>query len=337
MLSPMELNRFDWLAKRVEEAVDPDRAIIDPHHHLWDHRGGTYLATDLLADTTGSHNVVATVFVECRSKYDRDAPEALQPVGETRFVAGQAAEAAASGKTRIAGIVSHADMMLADTVEEVLAAHDGAGNGLFRGIRHATSHDPDGAIPTGHNSPTPSMMETPEFKAGVATLGRMGFSFDAWLFHPQLAELIALAREVPETSIILDHLGGPLGIGVHADDREGAMATWRASMAEVAGCGNVTLKVGGIGMDNFYGLDWVGLATPPDSDAVVVAWQDRVHFCIDTFGPDRCMFESNFPVDRQTLTYPVLWNALQKMAARYDDEEQDQMFSGTARRVYRLD
>ncbi|MGI9596353.1 MAG: amidohydrolase family protein [Acidimicrobiales bacterium] len=332
----MELNRFEWLAQRVEEPIDPNRAIVDPHHHLWDNRGGTYLAEELLADTTAGHNVVKTVFVECRSKYDRDAPDSMQPVGETRFVARQAAMAAAAGRTEIAGIVSHADMMLGDSVEEVLAAHDGAGNGLFRGIRHAVSLDPHPDIPVGHNNPAPSMMATPQFHAGVATLGRMDFSFDAWLYHPQLPQLLELARAVPETSIILNHLGGPLGIGPYADDRAGAMATWRASMTDVAGCDNVTLKVGGIGMDGYYGLGWTDQPIPPDSDAVVAAWQDRVHFSIDTFGPDRCMFESNFPVDRQALTYPVLWNALQKMAAPYSDAEQDQLFSGTATRVYRL-
>ena len=333
----MDLYRFDWLAQHQEAPVDPDRVIVDPHHHLWDNRSGTYLAGELLADTRGSHNVVATVFVECRSKYDRDAPAHLAPVGETRFVAREAAEAARLGGTRIGAIVSFADMMLGDAVEEVLAAHDGAGNGLFRGIRHAVSHDDDPAVPAGHTGPTPGMMATPQFHAGVAKLGEMGFSFDAWQYHTQLGELIDLARAVPQTSIVLDHLGGPLGIGRYAEDRDGAMAAWRQSMTEVAACDNVTLKVGGIGMDLYYGLGWTDRPVPPSSDDAVAAWGDRVHFCIDTFGPDRCMFESNFPVDRQALSYPVLWNALQKMAARYDDADQDQLFSGTATRVYRLD
>lgn len=251
-------------------------------------------------------------------------------------MAREAATAAQIGRTRIAGIVSHADMMLGAAVEEVLAAHDGAGNGLFRGIRHAVSLDPHPDVPVGHSNPAPSMMESAEFHAGVAKLGAMGFSFDAWLYHPQLPQLLGLARAVPQTSIILNHLGGPLGIGPYADDRDAAMADWRASMTEVARCDNVTLKVGGIGMDGYFGLGWTDQPLPPDSDTVVAAWQDRVHFAIDAFGPSRCMFESNFPVDRQALTYPVLWNALQKMAARYSDEEQTQLFSDTASRVYRL-
>lgn len=332
----MELYRFDWLNQQVEEAVDPQREIVDPHHHLWSNRSGVYLSDELIADTTASHNVTKTVFVECFSKYDREAPEPLRPVGETRFVASEAAAAAATGKLKIGGIVSFADMMLGDAVEEVLTAHDNAGDGLFRGIRHAVSHDADPAVPGAHTNATDMMMDSAEFHAGVAKLGAMGFSFDAWMYHPQLPQVTRLAQATPGTSIILDHLGGPLGIGAYANNRDEAMANWRASMIEVAACENVTLKVGGIGMDGYYGLGWADRPKPPSSNEVVAAWQDRVHFCIDTFGPDRCMFESNFPVDRQTLSYPVLWNALQKMGSRYSEAEQEQMFSGTASRVYRL-
>lgn len=344
----VELDRFDWLAQRIEEPVDPERAIVDPHHHLWNRNSSTYLAAELLADTTGTHNITQTVFVECRSKYDRDADVAMQPVGETRFVSGEAKaldslasdaqrEDPSRGATKIGAIVSHADMMLGDAVEAVLAAHDEAGGGLFRGIRHAVSWDAHPDVPTGHSDPSERMMATEAFHAGVKKLGAMGFSYDAWMYHPQLPDLLDLARDVPQTAIVLDHLGGPMGIGPYAADHDSAMSNWRASMTDLATCDNITVKVGGIGMDGYYGLGWVDQPVPPDSDAVVAAWQDRVHFCIDTFGPGRCMFESNFPVDRQALTYPVLWNALQKMAARYTDEEQDQMFSGTAARVYQLD
>jgi predicted TIM-barrel fold metal-dependent hydrolase len=332
--------RFDWLATRVEEPVDAERVIVDPHHHLWDNRGGTYQAAELLSDTRGGHNVTHTVFVECHSKYDRDAEPHLRPVGETHYVAAQAAdtERLSQGATKIAGIVSFADMTLGAAVEEVLAAHDEAGLGLFRGIRHAVSLDPHPDVPDGHSAPTPGMMTTPEFIAGVTRLGQMGFTYDAWQYHPQLPDLVELARAAPETTIILDHLGGPMGIGPYGGANHGAaMAQWRADMAEVATCDNVMLKVGGIGMDNYYGTGFGDLSRPPSSDDVASLWGDRVRFCIDTFGPDRCMLESNFPVDRQTLTYTVLWNALQKMVAGYDEAEKTAMFSGTATRVYRLD
>ncbi len=337
----MQLDRFDWLALRHEEAVDPHRRIVDPHHHLWverqwGRRMGPYLAPELLGDMTGSHNVVKSVFVDCRSSYYTEREPHMRPVGETVFVAAEADAADAAGGPTIAGIVSHADMLLGDAVEEVLAAHQAAGGGRFRGIRHATGWDASDEIHDSHHRPFEHMMGTPEFRAGVRKLGEMGFSFDAWLFHPQLRELAALASAVPETTIVLNHLGGPLAIGPYGRAREQARTDWRASMCRVATCENVVLKVGGIGMDMYYATGWAAAEVPPGSEEVAAQWGDDVRFCIDTFGPDRCMFESNFPVDRQTLTYPVLWNALQIMAAGYTDAEQDALFSGTATRAYRL-
>ena len=332
----MELERFDWLALRREEAVDPDRVIVDAHHHLWEGRLGTYLASQLLDDLTASHNVVKTVFVDCLANYDRERAEHMQPVGETVFVSGQAdATDAAAGPT-IAGIVSHADLMLGDAVEEVLSAHDAAGGGRFRGIRHATAWDASDEVRNGHSRPFEHKMGTKEFHAGARRLAQTGFSFDDWLFHPQLPELAALAGAVPELTIVLNHLGGPLGIGPYGRDRDRARADWRASMRLVAACGNVVLKVGGVGMDMYFATGWTARDVPPGSEEVAAHWGDDVRFCIDTFGPDRCMFESNFPVDRQTLPYPVLWNALQIMAAGYNDAEQEDLFSGTATRVYKL-
>ena len=226
--------------------------------------------------------------------------------------------------------------MLGDSVEEVLSAHHAAGGGRFRGIRHATGWDASADVHNSHGNPFEHMMGTDEFRAGARRLAAMGFSFDAWLFHPQLPDLASLAAAVPELTIVLDHLGGPLGIGPYGLDRDQARADWRASMRLVADCRNVVLKVGGIGMDMYYGTGWTTPDAPPGSEEVAEYWGDDVRFCIDTFGPDRCMFESNFPVDRQTLPYPVLWNALQIMAAGYSDAEQEDLFSGTATRIYRL-
>ena len=337
----MELDRFDWLALRQEEALDSERPIVDPHHHLWGERQWSglmspYLAPQLLEDMTGSHNVVKSVFVDCISNYDPEREPHMQPVGETAFVAAQADYTDSLGGPTIAGIVSHADLLRGEAVEEVLAAHDEAGGGRFRGIRHATGLDPSDEVHDSHHGSFEHMMATPEFRSGASTLARMGFSFDAWLFHHQLAELAALARAVPDLTIILNHLGGPLGVGPYGQAREQTRADWRAAMRLVATCPNVVLKVGGIGMDVYYGTGWTAADVPPGSEEVAAYWGDDVRFCIDTFGPDRCMFESNFPVDRQALTYPVLWNALQIMAADYTDTEQDTLFSGTATRAYRL-
>ena len=332
----MELDRFDWLALRLEDAVDPDRVIVDAHHHLWHRGGSTYLAPQLLDDLTGTHNVVMSVFVECKANYDQARSEPMEPVGETVFVAAEADAADACGGPTIAGIVGHVDMMLGDAVEEVLATHDAAGGGRFRGIRHATAWDASDEIHNAHSRPFEHMMGTAEFRAGARKLAETGFSFDAWLLHPQLTELAALAAAVPELTIVLNHLGGPLGTGPYRHDRDQARTDWKASMRLVAANPNVVLKVGGIGMDMYFGTGWATLAVPPGSEEVAAHWNDDVRFCIDLFGPDRCMFESNFPVDRQAMPYPVLWNALQIMAAAYTDAEQDDLFSGNATRAYRL-
>ncbi len=335
----MELDRFDWLALRREGAVDAARPIIDPHHHLWDRGGSTYLAPQLLDDLTATHNVVKTVFVECRASYDKTREAPMQPVGETVFAAAEAAAAEAAdsaGGPRIAGIVGHADMMLGEAAAEVLAAHDEAGGGRFRGVRHATAWDDSDEVRNGHSRPFEQMMATGRFRAGVRTLAEMGFSFDAWLYHPQLPELGALAAAAPEATIVVNHLGGPLGIGPYRGDRSRVRADWRASVERLAARPNVFLKLGGIGMDDYFATGWAARAVPPGSEEVAEHWGDDVRLCIDCFGPGRCMFESNFPVDRQTLTYPVVWNAFQIMASGYTDAEQDDLFSGTAARVYRL-
>lgn len=320
-----------------EPAVDPRRRIVDPHHHLWDRGGSTYLAEQLLADTRATHNVTHTVFVECLAEYEENGPEHLRPVGETRFVAAQAARTRATGGTEIAGIVSFADMNLGAAVEEVLAAHEMAGTGLFRGVRYATAWSDHPEVRVGHTKPPARLMEATKFREGITTLGAMGYSFDAWLYFNQLHELTALARDLPGVSMILNHLGAPLGIGPYRDRQAEVIALWKTAMADVASCPNVSLKVGGIGMDDLFATGWRTLDPPPDSDVVVARWDDQVRWCIDTFGPSRCMFESNYPVDRQALTYSVIWNAFQKIAAVYDDAEQDEMFSGTAIRVYRLE
>ena len=324
-----------WRCAR-EEAVDADRPIVDPHHHLWDRGDSAYLAPQLLADLTASHNVVKTVFVECKSSYDKQSAERLQPVGETVFVAAEADATGAAGGATIAGIVGHADLMLGEAVEDVLAAHDAAGGGRFRGIRHATAWDASDEIHNSHSRPFEHMMGTDEFRAGARKLAAMGFSFDAWLFHPQLPELAALAAAVPELTIVLDHLGAPLSIGPYRHDRDQARANWKASMRLVAANPNVVLKVGGIGMDMYFATGWSTAEAPPSSEQVAHYWSDDIRFCIDLFGPNRCMFESNFPVDRQTLPYPVLWNALQIIAAPYTNTEQNALFSTTATHTYNL-
>ena len=325
-----------WLATHHEDPVDPTERICDPHHHLWDHPTNRYLVPELHADTGSGHNVETTVFVECMSEYRTDGPDALRPVGETAFVAEAAREAAAAGGARIGGIVAFADMTLGDDVAEVLAAHEAAGDGLFRGIRHATSWDPDPAIHNAHTRPSDGLLRSDAFNRGLNVLAERGHSFDAWMYHPQLDELDEVAARHEDLTIVLDHLGGPLGVGPYAGRREEVMATWRPSMERLAARGNVHVKLGGIGMA-IFGLGWHKRPAPPTSEDLAEAWGPTIQWCIEAFGARRCMFESNFPVDRRSCSYTVLWNAFQRIAQHASPTERAELFHDTAARVYRLD
>lgn len=329
----------EWLGRTVETVVEPEIEICDPHHHLWEQPTGRfprYDVADLHIDTGAGHRVVDTVFIDCASNYRAEGPEHLRPVGETDFVADRAAETDRGGDARIAGIVGHADLDRGAAVEEVLAAHVAAAGGRFRGIRHSAAWDADPAIARSLANPPPDLYQRPSFREGLATLGRMGLSFDAWQYHPQLPDLLDLARAHPDMPIVVNHLGAPLGIGSYSGRRAEVLAAWRPPMAELGQLDNVYLKVGGIGMSR-YGMGWEHGENPPGSDDVVAVWGDEMRWCIDTFGPERAMFESNYPVDSESCSYVVLWNAFKKVSARYTPTERDALFATTARRFYRLD
>ncbi len=325
-----------WLATYAEPVIEPELEIIDPHHHLWAEGPARirYLLEDLHADTSAGHNVVGTVFMECMFGYRTDGPEAMRPVGESETVAAYAEQSASSG-VQILGIVGFADMMLGDAVDDVLAAHEAAGRGPFRGIRHATAFDPDTRTRPTHTRPTDAMMSDATFVDGVRRLGARGRSFDAWLYHRQIPELTALARAVPECTFVLDHLGGPLGIGPYEGKRDEVLATWRGDIAELASCENVIVKVGGIGMV-IYGVGYEHRQLPPSSDDLVADWGGPMLYTIEQFGADRCMFESNFPVDKESFSYATMWNAYKKIAAAATEDEKASLFRETAKRVYRL-
>jgi predicted TIM-barrel fold metal-dependent hydrolase len=327
-----------WLAQVQEEALEPDLPIIDPHHHLWDMPTSRYLLDELLADTGSGHDIVATVFMECGAMYRADGPEAMRPVGETEFVNGIAAMSASGiyGKTRAcAAIVGFADLNLGKAAGEVLEAHRAAAPHRFRGIRHAAGWDTDERVRRSHTHPTEGMMLDATFREGFAELGRLGMSFDAWCYHPQIPELTDLARAFPDIPIVLDHFGGPLGIGPYEGRRAEIFAGWKKDVADLASCPNVTAKLGGINMA-VNGFGWHKRPQPPTSDELADATRDWYLHMIDLFGPDRCMFESNFPVDKLSCSYAVLWNSFKKIAAGFSAEEKADLFSETARRVYRL-
>jgi predicted TIM-barrel fold metal-dependent hydrolase len=330
--------REDWLARRTEEALDPALPIVDPHHHLWDRSDWRYLLPDLLADTNQGHNIVSTVFVQCRAMHRAGGPEAYKPVGETEFVNGVAAMSASGGYggTRVCeGIVGHVNLQIGAEAKDVLQAHIRAGGDRFRGIRHITAWDPDPAIMNPAYTPPQDILFRDDFRAGFAQLAPLGLSFDAWLYHPQIPDLTALARAFPETPIVLDHVGGPLGIRGYASQKEEVFRAWRAAMAELATCPNVCIKLGGLGM-RINGMGFEEQADPPSSDTLAAAWKPWIDTTIGLFGADRCMFESNFPVDKGSYGYGVFWNACKKLAAGASAAERTALFSGTASRFYKL-
>jgi len=330
-------DRDRWRAQVTEEILEPALPICDPHHHLWDHPKSRYLLDELLADTGSGHNVVATVFVECMSMYRAAGPEPLRPVGETEFVNGVAAMSASGryGATRVgAGIVSFADLRQGEGVGEVLDAHM-AVSPRFRGIRHAAGWDASDKVRNSHTNPPPGLLADAAFRRGFAELGRRGLTFDAWLYHPQLRELLDLARAFPETPIVLDHFGGPLGIGPYEGKRAEIFAAWKRDFRELAGCPNVVAKLGGLVMPlNNFGFH--RRERPATSAELVEATRDWYLHAIDCFGPSRCMFESNFPVDKASCSYAVLWNSFKRLTAGFSAAERAALFHDTSARFYGL-
>ena len=327
-----------WAAQTKEAALEPGLPIVDPHHHLWQRSGNDYLFHELLADTQEGHNVVATVFVDCHSMYRKDGPAELRCTGETEFANGVAAMSASGlyGNLRAcAGIVSHVDLRLGAKAGAVFDAQIAAGNGRFKGIRHQTGWDADPGIRNSRTDPTPELTRDKTWREGFRELDKRKLTFDAWLYHPQLAEIAELADAFPGTTIILNHVGGPLGYAGYASRHDEARAAWKKSMVELAKRRNIVVKVGGLGMAMGW-FDFYQRPKPPGSQELAESFRPWVDICIELFGTDRCMFESNFPVDKITSGYGVLWNAFKRLAAGCSAAEKTALFSGTAARVYKL-
>ena len=331
----------DWLALTQEPALEPDLPICDPHHHFWDFRTERipyqrYLLHELAADINSGHNVRSTVFIEARSMYRAGGPEEMRPVGEVEFVQGLAAASASGlyGPGRAAAaIVGHANLNLGDRVEPVLAALQAASPNRFRGIRHSVTWDPHPEIENTARYRMQGQLASPEFRAGAKALARMGFSFDAWLFFPQLTELADFAQAVPNLTIILNHIGGLLRVGPYGENDKEVMGIWQNGIRAVAACPNVNVKLGGIGMPR-TGFDWHLRTKPATSEDLAEQMAPLMSFCIEQFGPSRSMFESNFPVDKVSYSYNVMYNAFKRLSKGYSAAERAAMFHDTAARVY---
>jgi len=338
----------NWLAQVREEIFDPQRMICDAHHHLFHYPNvdppTKYMLEDFLGDISSGHKVVSTVYAECGSMYRTRGLEALRSLGETEFVLGVAAmcdsgtyvNTHSNLVTRVGiGTVGYVDLTAGSAVGDILDAHL-AITTRFKGIRHVSAWDASPEIRKSHTRPPELLLSDKKFREGFAELAPRGLSFDAWLYHPQILELVDLAQCFPETCIIIDHFGGPIGIGPYKGRRAEILAQWKLDIAELAKNKNVVAKLGGLLMPiNGFGLHKAEL--PPTSDALANLTRDYYLHMIDCFGPERCMFESNFPVDRVSCSYTVLWNSFKKLVADFSESDKNDLFHDTANRIYRLD
>jgi len=330
------MQNLDWLSLTKEEIIEPDLPICDPHHHLWDYETSRYLLDDILEDTASGHNIVSTVFMECGSEYRSEGKEAERPLGETEFVLDIAKTSAENSGSKICqGIVGYADLSQGRSVENILKAHLEIAPDHFKGIRHATGWHETDDVRNSHTNPSKNLMSDPVFREGFEVLSGLGLSFDAWFYHEQIPEFIELAKAFPETTIVLDHFGGPLGIGPYADNLEAVFFKWQRLVEPLANLDNVYFKLGGLNM-KINGFNWHHNDMPPTSDQLVDRTQRYYDHAITLFGCERCMFESNFPVDKDSVSYHVLWNAFKKMSHSYSSEMRADLFYGTAAKVYRL-
>ena len=342
----------------TEEILEPDLPIVDPHHHLWDLRpllpafpeprhgfleaiaGAAYYTFDALqADLQSGHRIVGTVFMECGAFYDASRGEAMKPVGEVEFVNGVAAQGASGlyGEGRpCAAIVGHADLTLGDAVRPVIEALVAAGNGRFKGIRHSAAWDADPEVlgPPFHGAE--GLYGSDAFRQGFAAYAEYGLSFDAWLLEPQLGDLLELVRAFPGQQFVLDHCGTPLNIASYRGKLHENFDRWRRSIHALADCPNVAVKLGGLAMA-FCGMPEEGPARGCGSEHLAGLWRPYVETCIDAFGAERAMFESNYPVDRWGASYPVLWNAFKRLAHNASADEKRALFAGTAARIYDIE
>jgi L-fuconolactonase len=326
-----------WLQLTIEEPINPGIPICDPHHHLWDGPvgRGKYLIDDFLKDASGGHNIVKTIIIECGTKYQQIGSELFRPVGETEFFCRQAEQSAHSGSdiSIAEGIVAFVDLFSDIYAARVIEAHIEASKNRLKGIRQICIWDIDPAVPTMGNNQ--GMLLNSNFRQGFSCLRNYGLVFDAWQYFTQLMELKDLAEEFSDTVIVVNHTGGPLGVGHYSGKQEQVFHEWKNNISELSKCPNVYMKLGGLGMPR-CGFGWHEMPAPPTSEELAAAMAPYFDFCIEKFGVDRCMFESNFPVDKLSYSYTVLWNAFKRVSKGFSPNEIAALFHDNAVKVYGL-
>lgn len=318
------------------EALEPDLRICDAHHHIWLEDGLIpYSVADFARDTSGGHRIESSIYIECDQGYRDSGPAELRPVGETERAVRFAEESCRLGGAQIRGIVPLIDPRMGHGIDAVIDAHQDAAKGLLCGFRARTGYDPARQyVPAGHQQ-WPGQMLEPAFAEGAARIGRRGLVLELLFYHSQLHEAVALAQKLADTPIVINHLAFPIGVGGYEQRRNDVEASWRSGLAKLAKLPHVSMKIGGFGM-RLFGHGWPDRGRPVTSDEIVAQVGARVRFAIDTFGPQRCIFESNFPVDGLSFGYTTLWNALKKMSAGYSSSERAALLHDTAVTTYGL-
>ena len=332
---PLELDA--WLELTQEDVLDPDLPICDPHHHLWDKPGDRYMIDEISRDVGSGHNIVQTVFVEVDAMYRSSGPEEMRPIGESEWVRGIGAQSDSGlyGRTKVAtGIVGYANLNLGSSVEPVLEAMESVSSGRFRSVRHTCSWDEYEPLRS-HRSGWPGMMAETKFREGLSKLIDRGHSFDALVYHPQLSELTELVDAFPNGVFVLNHIGRPLGVGPYQGHRDKVYEVWKKDMAKLAERSNVLVKVGGLG-NRVSGFGWDTQPEPPNSQELVEKTSPYYLYTIEVFGSERCMFESNFPVDKNSYSYKTIWNSFKRMTQGFSSTEKTWLFHDTAAKAYRL-
>ena len=332
---PPELDA--WLELTQEDVLDPGIPICDPHHHLWDKPGDRYMIDEISRDVGSGHNIVQTVFVEVDAMYRSSGPEEMRPIGESEWVRGIGAQSDSGlyGRTKVAtGIVGYANLNLGARVEPVLEAMESVSSGRFRSVRHTCSWDAYEPLRS-HRSGWPGMMAETKFREGLSKLIDRGHSFDALVYHPQLSELTELVDAFPNGVFVLNHIGRPLGVGPYQGHRDKVYEVWKKDMAKLAERSNVLVKVGGLG-NRVSGFGWDTQPEPPNSQELVEKTSPYYLYTIEVFGPERCMFESNFPVDKNSYSYITIWNSFKLMTQGFSSTEKAWLFHDTAAKAYRL-
>lgn len=329
-----------WLSKAIpEDVLEPGLPIVDAHLHLWDFAGFRYFVPEHARDIAVSgHNVVASIYVECFMNYRTNGPEHLRYVGETEHAMAQAAIADSADYTssRIAAaVVAYADLNQGEKTREALEAHIAAGRGRVRGIRQRAKWDADPVVRGHYCAQKPHLYLDPEFGQGIDVLTSLGLAFDASVYHPQIGEVAELAARHPETTIVLNHSGSPVGHSSYAGKDEENYAVWLAGMKALSKCPNAHIKLGGVLM-NLANFDFTSAQRPPTSAELAQLWRPWIEPCIELFGAERCLVSSNFPVDRVGFSYRTVWNMFKLIAEQCTADEKSMLFADTARKVYRL-